>query len=195
MRSCAILAALAVFAFLTTGCAGWDKPPLPVVQHVDLERYDGRWYEVARYPNWFQRNCPVATADYTLRSDGKVDVLNACYEPPGKSPKKTARGVARVVDRETNSRLKVCFFWPFEGDYWIIGLADDYGWALVGEPSRRYLWILSRTPELNEPTYQAIVARLPALGYDPARLQRTPTEMIRKFCRCGRGARAVGDRE
>jgi apolipoprotein D and lipocalin family protein len=109
--------------------------PLTAVDKVDLRRYAGKWYEIARYPNRFQRNCQSDTiAVYTLRGDGKVQVVNSCREKDGKVT--IARGTAKVVDKKTNAKLKVTFFWPFYGDYWVIGLSPDYRYAIVGEPSR-----------------------------------------------------------
>lgn len=125
--------------------------PLTAVDNVDLRRYAGKWYEIARYPNRFQSKCQSdTTAIYTLRDDGKVQVVNACREKDGKVT--TARGTAKVVDKKTNAKLKVIFFWPFYGDYWVIGLSPDYQYAIVGEPSRKYLGILSRTPSMEETT-------------------------------------------
>jgi len=146
--------------------------PLTAVDNVDLRRYAGKWYEIARYPNHFQRNCQSdTTAVYTLRDDGKVEVVNACREKDGKVT--TARGTAKVVDKKTNAKLKVTFFWPFYGDYWVIGLDPDYQYAIVGEPSRKYLWILSRTPSLEEATYQGVLRLVETLGYQPGKLQKT----------------------
>lgn len=154
------------------GCVG--RRSLEVVDYVDLERYMGKWYEIARYPASFERDCVASTAEYTLRDDCKVEVVNSCRVCAFEGRERSIRGIARVVDPETNARLKVAFFWPFEGDYYVIMLDDEYRWAVVGEPRRRYLWILSRTPQLEASTYEAILARLPALGYDPSRLQCTP---------------------
>jgi apolipoprotein D and lipocalin family protein len=146
--------------------------PLTAVDNVDLRRYAGKWYEIARYPNRFQRNCQSdTTAIYTLRDDGKVRVVNACREKNGKVT--TARGTAKVVDKKTNAKLKVTFFWPFYGDYWVIGLSPDYQYAIVGEPSRKYLWILSRTPSMEEATYQKVLRLVETLGYQPGKLQKT----------------------
>jgi len=146
--------------------------PLTAVDNVDLRRYAGKWYEIARYPNRFQRNCQSdTTAIYTLRDDGKVQVVNACRETNGKA--KTARGTAKVVDKKTNAKLKVTFFWPFYGDYWVIGLSPDYQYAIVGEPSRKYLWILSRSPSMEETMYQEVLGLVERLGYQPAKLQKT----------------------
>jgi apolipoprotein D and lipocalin family protein len=147
--------------------------PLEVVPSVDLNRYSGKWYEIARLPNRFQRDCSGnVTATYTLRPDGKIQVLNQCASTDGKN--KSARGVARLVGgKEPNTKLKVSFFWPFSGDYWIIDLDPDYRWAVVGEPRRRYLWILSREPQMDEPTYQDILKRAAAKGFDVSQLIRT----------------------
>ena len=163
---------------LATGCAGSTTerlhlPKLETVAHVDLPRYLGTWYEIANFPQSFQRGCTATTATYTLREDGDIDVLNRCRKGSLDGKEKAALGRARVVDRETNARLEVSFFRPFWGDYWIIDLADDYSYAVVGHPGRDYLWILARTPTLAEASYQAIVARLKVHGYETSRLVRT----------------------
>ncbi len=155
---------------LIAGC-GLFSAPLPVVDSVDLSRYAGRWYEIARYPNGFERGCAGVTADYTLRDDGRVRVVNTCFEGSLDGPMRTISGTARAVD-DTGAKLKVTFFWPFEGDYWILELDEEYEYALVGEPSRTFLWILSRTPTLDEAVYDELTAKLPALGYDADRLER-----------------------
>jgi len=153
--------------------AGCSNPlPLAVVDRVELTRYMGRWYEIAKYPTRFEKGCHGATADYTLRPDGKVDVVNRCRKGSMTGKEDVAKGVARPVDSQTNAKFKVMFQWPFEGDYWVIDLDPEYRWAVVGEPSRKYLWILSRTPTMSEPDYNGIVSRLPAKSYDPARLEK-----------------------
>jgi apolipoprotein D and lipocalin family protein len=148
-------------------------PVLETVSHVDLGRYLGTWYEIARFPKRFQRGCTGTTATYALRDDGELDVMNRCRLGAPEGKEKVARGRARLVDRTTNAKLEVSFFRPFWGPYWIIDLAQDYSYALVGHPSRDYLWILSRTPMMNEATYHAIVTRLQAQGYETSRLVRT----------------------
>ena len=149
------------------------RPPLRTVNGVDLKRYSGTWYEIARYPNRFQRDCQSDTkAEYTVRKDGKVQVVNSCRQKDGKT--KMARGTAKVGDKRTNAKLRVTFFWPFYGDYWVIGLSPDYRYAIVGEPKRKYLWVLSRTPEMDEATYQAILGQIREAGYDPDKLIKTP---------------------
>jgi apolipoprotein D and lipocalin family protein len=175
VKSLAMLALLAA----CTGCAASTTqrlrlPPLRTVSHVDLGRYVGTWYEIASFPQSFQRGCTATTATYTVRGDGDIDVLNRCRLGSLDGKEKSARGRARVVDRTTNAKLRVSFFRPFWGDYWIIDLASDYSYAVVGHPGRDYLWILSRTPTMDEPTYQGIVTRLREQGYDTSRLVRTP---------------------
>jgi apolipoprotein D and lipocalin family protein len=146
---------------------------LETVPKVDLNRYIGRWYEIAKYPNRFERKCDRnATAAYSIRPDGKISVVNACTNRDGRQNKST--GWAKVVDQKTGAKLKVTFFWPFFGDYWIIDLGPNYEYAAVGEPSRKYLWILSRTPKMDDAVYAEVVSRLSAKGYDAAKLQLMP---------------------
>ncbi len=155
--------------------AAANKPaPMQVVPYVDLARYAGKWYEVARLPNRFQRDCASDTsATYTLRPDGKITVLNQCRQADGLM--KSARGTARLASsKEPNTKLRVTFFWPFYGNYWIIDLEPDYRWAVVGEPDRKYFWILSREPQLDEALYNQIVERARSQGYDLSPLLRTP---------------------
>lgn len=165
---------VAVLALLSVGGCGVMYPPLAVVDSVDLNRYVGKWYEIARYPNSFERGCVGTTAEYTLRDDGRIQVVNTCVESTLDGPTRTIEGTARVADTTTNAKLKVTFFWPFEGDYWIIDLDADYQYAVVGDPSRRFLWILSRSPEMDAATYEGIIEWLPTVGYDPSRLILVP---------------------
>jgi apolipoprotein D and lipocalin family protein len=156
-----------------------EKRPLRVVPTVDFERYAGRWYEVARLPNRFEKDCAGdVTATYTPRPDGRLGVLNECRGKDGKW--KRAEGVARLASREgPNSKLEVRFapgwlsFLPFvRGDYQIIELAPDYTHAVVGNPGRDYLWILARTPQLDAPTFDSLAARAAEQGFDVSRLMR-----------------------
>lgn len=167
-----------IAVILSFGGCGALQPPLAVVDQVELGRYTGRWYEIARYPNSFERDCVGVTADYALRADGRISVLNTCWEGSLDGEVRTIEGVARVVDQNTNAKLAVTFFWPFEGAYWIIELGENYEYAVVGDPSRGFLWILSRDPVLADDVYEGILSRLPDKGYDPSRLmpvqQREP---------------------
>jgi len=167
---------LIIFAglFMAACVPGDDfgRATLDTVERVDLERYMGKWYEIARYPNRFQRDCPASKATYTLLPNGKVEVLNECYDREYQHVLRSVKGTARVVDPESKAKLKVTFFWPFSGDYWIIDLGDDYEYAVVGHPDRKYLWILSRSPEMSQQLYDRITERLQIKGYDPDRLIR-----------------------
>lgn len=167
------LTLLAALLLLLAGCGG-RHPPLPTVDHVEVERYLGTWYEIARYPAPFQEGCVATSANYIAREGGGIRVINRCLVDSLDGELREADGRARIVDTETNAKLKVTFFWPFYGDYWVLALGPDYEWSLVGEPSRRYLWILSRTRQMDPDTYRDIVGRLPALGYDADRLLVTP---------------------
>jgi apolipoprotein D and lipocalin family protein len=168
----ALIAAGAVAGAVAVAYATRNNEPLATVRQVDLTRYAGTWYEIARYPNRFQKKCDSDTkAMYMLRDDGTVGVLNSCRKSNGTIT--SNRGTAKVVDSATNAKLKVTFFWPFSGDYWILDLTPDYSYAVVGEPRRKYLWILSRTPQMDEATYREITERIRFLGYDPARLMKT----------------------
>ena len=149
------------------------RKPLATVPHVELNEYLGRWYEIARYPTRFERKCVAnAMANYSQRSDGKIDVLHTYRREDGSVNK--SKGIAEIKDPNTNAKLKVTFSWPFSDEYWILDLASDYSYAAVGEPTRRCLWILSRTPQMDEQTYNSIAGRLQQLGFDPARLERCP---------------------
>jgi apolipoprotein D and lipocalin family protein len=167
--------ALVGAALLLAGCAAQrspDLPPLEVVPRVDLARYMGTWHEIASFPTWFQKGCIASTATYALRDDGRVGVLNQCYKGSIDHPD-SASGTAWVVDPATNAKLKVQFFWPFSGDYWIIDLDPGYEYAVVGHPSREYLWILSRSPQMDEARFERILDRLKQQHYDTSRLART----------------------
>jgi apolipoprotein D and lipocalin family protein len=164
-----VVALAAGIALIACGGNGGQREPRTVEQ-VDLERYLGRWYEIARYPNRFQEGCQATTATYTLRDDGDITVVNACREGGVDGPERTAEGKAWVVDERTRAKLKVRFFWPFSGDYWIIDLGPDYEYAVVGDPELEYLWILAREPQLDAAVLDGILARLEAQGYDRKRL-------------------------
>lgn len=167
-----------VVALLVAACATSEPPPLLTVSRVELERYAGRWHEVAMYPNRFQQACAAdTTATYTPLGDGRIGVRNSCRRADGSEM--AVDGVAEVVDPASNAKLKVSFLpawlrWTGvgRGDYWVLYLSPDYRVAIVGEPSREYLWILARTPTLPEAEYEALMPKLRAAGYDPARLRR-----------------------
>lgn len=149
------------------------------VPSVNLDRYAGEWFEIARFPNRFQQKCAGdVRATYARRTDGLIDVTNRCRSIDGSATE--AKGVARVVDTRTSSKLKVRFapaflsFLPFVwGDYWILGLADDYSWAVVGSPDRNYLWILARASVMDAGAYESALASARASGFDVDRLVKT----------------------
>jgi apolipoprotein D and lipocalin family protein len=143
---------------------------LEVVPHVELEKYLGKWYEIAHLPAKFQEGCNETTATYTLSKDGSISVLNQATKN-GKI--KQAKGKAKVVDKNSNAKLKVTFFWPFYGDYWIIKLGDNYDYSVVGTPNRKYLWILSRTPQMDDNLYSQIIEYVKSKGFDANKLIKT----------------------
>ena len=177
-RGRTVLAALMVcgLGLPISGCAYEGLfPPLPVVERVELDRFIGKWYEIAKYPNFFQQQCfGGTTAEYAIRDDGNISVVNTCREGSLDGPESRIEGYATIADPTANAKLSVVFFPPFGAPYWIIDLDADYQWAVIGEPSRSTLWILSRTPTLDDATYEDILSRLAANGYDPARLVATP---------------------
>lgn len=154
--------------------------PVKTVSTVNLDRYIGDWVEIARFPNRFQNKCAGdVRATYSRRADGRIDVLNRCRLANGSTSE--AQGIARVVDTRTNAKLKVRFAPAFLswipqvwGDYWVIGLADDYSWAVVGSPDRGYLWVLARSRELDARRYDAALATARSNGFDVQRLVRIP---------------------
>lgn len=165
-------------ALLLAGIAlpGLAAEPVRAVAALDMDRYAGQWHEIAHLPVSFQKKCVGdITATYSLRSDGRISVLNRCRVDDGGLIQ--AEGVARAVDGEPG-KLQVRFapdwlaWLPLVwADYWVIALDPDYQWAMVGEPDRRYLWILSRTPDMPDEQLQALKARAEAMGYDLAPLR------------------------
>ncbi len=167
----ALWTAAVLISVAAMGLGGADQP-LETVAHVDLGRYVGKWYEIARYPNRFEKECARdVTAEYATLPNGKISVVNTCLKSDGKA--KQSKGSAVVVDKASNAKLSVTFFWPFSGKYWILDLGPQYEYAVVGEPSRRYLWILSRSKSMPEEQYREITSRLAAKGYDADKLAKT----------------------
>ncbi len=151
--------------FMIFGSAHPQKVP-SVVASVDLNRYKGTWYEIARLPNFFERKLKCISATYTLRNDGKIDVLNKGNYITNPQKSSSAEGIAWIPDKSSPAKLKVRFFWPFSGDYWIMYLDQDYRYVLIGEPSYKYLWILCREKELDETTYKMLLQKAIDNGYD-----------------------------
>ena len=140
-----------------------SKNDLETVTKVELDKYLGKWYEIAHLPAGFQNGCNQTTATYTLRDNGNISVLNECTKN-GKHKK--AKGTAKIVDKQTGAKLRVTFFWPFYGDYWIIKLGEKYDFAVVGTPNRKYLWILSRTPKMDQKLYTEITEFARSKGFN-----------------------------
>ena len=158
---------LSAMSLLTFSCR--SQAP-ETVGFVDLEKYAGLWYEYASFPARFQKGCSNTTAEYKISPKGYVIVINKCTREKDRTG---IEGKAFVVPNSGNAKLKVQFFWPFRGDYWILELAEDYSWAAVGSPKRNYLWILSRTPVMNENLYNEITSRAATKGFDITKLQKT----------------------
>lgn len=171
---CLLLAGMAFVA----GCGGYEVlfPPLETAKNVDVSRYLGLWYEIAKYPVPFEEGCVGVTAEYSLNDDGSIRVFNKCLPGSFDAEPTTIVGTATAADPDNSAKLNVSFFGPFGAPYWIIDLDPDYQWAVVGEPSRSTLWILSRTPTLDEAIYQDILSRLPEKGYDPSKLELMPQQ-------------------
>jgi apolipoprotein D and lipocalin family protein len=168
-----LIGALICSAFAFTGPARAAETPVRTVPAVDLQRYLGTWYEIGNYPMFFQRKCVGdTTAVYSANADGTIKVQNSCHTKDGGID--SAEGRATVVKGSHDAKLEVSFFRPFKGDYWVIGLDPDYRWAVVGDPARKYLWILSRTPRLEAPDLENALASARAQGYTLKELRYTP---------------------
>jgi apolipoprotein D and lipocalin family protein len=153
-------------------CLSCSSQPLETVKSVDLNKYMGRWYEIALFPQRFEKGCNCTTAEYTIEK-GLVKVENSCRRNSAYGKLTKAIGKAFVVKGSNNAKLKVQFFWPFRGKYWIIELAEDYSYAVVGAPNRKYLWILSRTPIMNDVLYENLLKKIEKKGFDVNKLVKT----------------------
>jgi apolipoprotein D and lipocalin family protein len=157
-----VLLILIGMASISYGSAAQD---LPTAEKVDLRKYTGTWYEIARLPNSFEKGLECVTATYTLKENGKIRVLNKGYSAK-KGKYQTAKGTAWVPDKAFPGRLTVTFFWPFSGNYYIISLEEHYQYALVGDPSRKFLWVLARSKSLDESIYSELLDQAKNLGFD-----------------------------
>lgn len=147
---------------------------LEVVPFVDLSQYLGTWYEIARYPHSFQENCFASQANYTMLEDGIIRVVNRCWLGGFDGELNEAEGKAWIVDKTTNAKLKVQFFWPFSGHYWVIILDPEYQYTVVGHPSLEYLWILNRSQKMDPQLYKKLLQKIEQRGYDTTKLIATP---------------------
>ena len=182
MKQHFLLWALATTLASSAAVAQTDKSPLQPITSLDAARYMGTWYEIAKYPNSFQKKCARNTrADYQAKPDGTVQVLNRCVMADGQTTE--ALGAARQVGPADSPKLQVRFapawlsFLPMVwGNYWVIDLDPQYQLVAVSEPEREYLWVLSRTPKVEPAAYQALLARLAQRGFNMTRLELSPQE-------------------
>ena len=171
MKSLVLLFLITIQLFKTYSVMSQNSPS--VTDTVDLQKYAGKWYEIASYPMSFQKDCFCVTADYTLTDKGYVKVFNSCRKGSINGKVKSITGKAFPVKGTNNVKLKVQFFWPFKADYWVIDKSVDYSWAVVSGPSRKYLWILCRTPEMQKEIWQRITEQLQKNGFDINKLKMT----------------------
>ncbi len=166
---------LSFLIFILNGCSLIinNQHSVNTVKYVDLSKYVGTWYEIASYPNRFQKNCVGTKATYTLNKEGTIEVLNECFDKNFEGKLRSVRGKAYVVDYTTNAKLKVTFRWPFYGDYWIIDLGDNYEYAVVSGPKKKYLWILSRTKFMDAEVFNRIIEGLKKNNFDTTKLTKT----------------------
>ena len=142
---------------------------MSVAENVDLERYQGKWHEIARLPNRFEKDLDRVTANYKLLDNGKIQVINRGYII-GEDNYNEIEGIAKIPDKNQLAKIKVSFFRPFYGNYWILALDDDYQYAIIGEPKRKYLWILAREKNLNEEVYQHLLRIAYLNDYDISKI-------------------------
>lgn len=150
---------------------------LPTVKELDINKYAGKWYEIARLPNRFEKGLKCVSATYILKENNKIEVVNKGYSE-NKNKFKDIKGTAWTPDSNFPGRLKVRFFWPFAGDYYIIALDDNYSYALVGDPSRKFLWILSKTKKLDDKTYDELLGTAKTNGFRVERMTKTNQDCI-----------------
>ena len=165
------VAALATLLAAVPGCDEEDGPKLEAVAHLDLQRYMGSWYVVSMIPTFLEEGAVNAVESYTLKEDGSIGIRYGFRRNTPDGARKSMRGEATVFDTTSGAEWRVQFYWPFKLPYLVIDLDPDYRYAVVGEPGRKYAWIMSRSPELDRATYEAILARVAAKGYDVSRFQ------------------------
>jgi apolipoprotein D and lipocalin family protein len=159
-----------ILIFVFMSCS--SPKDLKVVDQLDIKKYQGTWFEIARFPNSFEKKLERVSATYSLRKDGRIDVFNKGYLIDQPQKEKNIKGVAWLPDESSPAKLKVRFFWPFAGDYWVLALDKDYNYALVGDPSRKYLWILGREKTLSESIIKELAEIARQKGFDVTKLAR-----------------------
>ena len=158
---------LLTILFVTVSCRGQNAMiDKTVVKDLDINRYLGKWYEIARYDHRFERGLVGVSATYSLRNDGNIKVVNSGFKETLDGKRSDATGKAKIPDPSIPSKLKVSFFWFFYGDYYVLELEENYQWAVIGSSSDKYLWILSRTPQLDEDVYNDLLKNLTDRGYN-----------------------------
>lgn len=160
-----------IIFFMFFSCKNYTD--LNTVNSVDLKKYSGLWYEIASFPQRFQKGCTCTTAEYIPIDENYLIVINRCKKDSINGPEVSIKGKAFVQENSGNAKLKVQFFWPFKGKYWIIELADDYSWAMVGHPNREYLWILARKPKIDPVLYDSLLIKANSKGFDINKLVKT----------------------
>ena len=160
--------------------AGEKKNPPKTVESVEIERCMGTWYEIARITHWFENGLVGVGATYTLLPNGNIELLNSGFKGSLEGKYSSAKGKARIIDKNSNAKLKASFFWPFYSQYWILDVGKKYEYAVIGNPNRKYLWILNRTPTMKESLYKAILKRAEKQGFDISKLEKAPPRIINK---------------
>lgn len=169
-----------IFAILLISATTKATTELSTVESVDIKKYSGTWYEIARLPNFFQKKCSCVKVEYTLRDDGKVEIKNQCKNKEDLDEIIEANGLAEIKDTKTNAKLKVSFvplfkhLMLFAGDYWIIALNENYNYAVIGEPNREYLWIISRAPQIQNSELEKCKKIATEKGYNLDKLIISP---------------------
>lgn len=163
---------LITIAFIFISMKG-KAQELETVKYVDINKYSGKWFEIASFPQIFQKGCHCTTAEYTMTDKGYIEVFNKCNRDSINGKISSIKGKAFVEKNSGNAKLKVQFFWPFRAKYWIIDLGEQYDYAVVGHPNKKYLWILSRTPSIDAKLYENILQRIKEKGFNIALLKKT----------------------
>jgi apolipoprotein D and lipocalin family protein len=158
-----------------SGCETTEKrAPLKLVDHVDIPRFMGKWFVVANIPTFIEKGAHNATESYELANDGSIDIKFRFNKDSFDGPVKEYHPRGFIYDKKSNAEWRVRFIWPFLADYLVIDLASDYSWTVIGVPSRSYLWIMARSPKIEEKTYSGIIERLSAQGYDTSKIETIP---------------------
>lgn len=174
-----LLVILLIFSTLTScGQTSKNEIDMETVKNLELDKYLGTWYEIARFDHSFERDLVGVTATYSMRKDGKIKVVNQGYKHSLDGKLSQAVGKAKIPNPNEPGKLKVSFFWIFYADYFVLELADDYSYALVGSSSPKYLWILSRTPQMPDETYNLLIDKAKQRGYNLEKLIKVEQKQI-----------------